>query len=283
MDTHQLAPGHRTCSGCGAAIAIRTVLRAAGPNTIVCENTGCLEVTTSPYPETSWNIPWIHVAFENAAAVASGVEAALKANGNEKTNIIALGGDGSTFDIGLQSISGMLERGHNILYVCYDNEAYMNTGVQRSGSTPYGAMTTTSPPGKLSIGENRPKKDMPAIVAAHHIPYVATASIGYYNDLEKKVKRALSIKGPKYIQIHQPCCPGWGYKDHLTVEIAKLAVKSGMWMLYEIIDGEFKLNLKPKRVPVLDYLKTQKRFKHLKEEDIAVIQKMVDDSWKGFE
>lgn len=283
MSTHQLAPGHRTCAGCGAAIAIRTVLRAAGPNTIVCENTGCLEVTTSPYPETSWNVPWIHVAFENAAAVASGVEAALKAQGNEETNIIALGGDGSTFDIGFGAISGMLERFHNILYVCYDNEAYMNTGVQRSGSTPYGAMTTTSPPGKLSFGEDRPKKDMPAIVAAHHIPYVATASIGYYNDLEKKVKKALTIKGPKYIQIHQPCCPGWGYKESKTVEIAKLAVKSGMWMLYEIIDGEFKLNLKPKRVPVEDYLKTQKRFKHLKDENIAEIQQMIDERWKEFE
>ncbi|ODS39768.1 MAG: 2-ketoisovalerate ferredoxin oxidoreductase [Candidatus Altiarchaeales archaeon WOR_SM1_79] len=282
MDSHQLSPGHRTCSGCGAATAIRTVLKAAGPNVIVCENTGCLEVTTSPYPETSWNVPWIHVAFENAAAVASGVEAALKTQGKD-TKVIALGGDGSTFDIGFGSISGMLERFHDILYVCYDNEAYMNTGIQRSASTPYGAATTTSPAGSLSIGEDRPKKDMPLIVAAHHIPYVATASIGYINDLEKKVKKALAIKGPKYIQIHQPCCPGWGYKDHLTIEIAKLAVKCGMWMLYEIVDGEFKLNLKPKRVPVTDYLKMQKRFKHLKDENIEEIQRTVDERWKGFE
>ncbi len=283
MNNHQLSQGHRTCSGCGAAIAIRTVLRAAGPNIIVCENTGCLEVTTTPYPETSWNVPWIHVAFENAPAVASGVEAAMKKLGKD-TKVIALGGDGSTFDIGFQALSGMLERGHDILYVCYDNEAYMNTGVQRSGSTPYGAMTTTSPPGKFSIGENRPKKDMPAIVAAHGVPYVATASIGYINDLEKKVKKALSIKGPKYLQINQPCCPGWGYNESNTVELAKLAVQSGMWMLYEIENGEFKLSVKPaKRVPVKDYLKMQKRFKHLKDENIAEIQKTVDDKWKKLE
>ena len=176
-----LAPGHRGCAGCGASIAVRLALKALGKDTVAVSATGCLEVMTSPYPETSWEIPWIHVAFENAGAVASGVESALRIQGKE-SNVIAFGGDGGTVDIGLQSLSGAMERGHNMTYVCYDNEAYMNTGIQRSGATPYGASTTTSPKGKSSFGEDKAKKNMPMIMAAHGIPYVATASIAYPED-----------------------------------------------------------------------------------------------------
>jgi len=651
MNDDLLAPGHRTCAGCGATIAVRIILREAGKDTIVVSPTGCLEVTTTPYPETSWRVPWIHGAFENAAAIASGVESALKARGNEHTNVIAIGGDGGTVDIGFQALSGMLERGHNIIYVCYDNEAYMNcltkdslimtenglrgitgikkgdrlyafdpdthklalreclgvydngerrvfgvetlhhslkatgnhpflvvkhngrgkestlvwktveelragdelvvlkslgegkifdfpeiefkskddykvnklneinipensnpgimeylgiylgdgwvrknrgevgfalpdpeermtllklhgeifgngfiedenevhvysvnlaafidslgfgsgaknktipdwvftlpleekeafvrglllsdgyevknseskryvsasfsllerlrlllqtmgyrvgkihkqekkagtvvverellknseygyicfsrlrdwdvkkypsqykyqnflvnneyfgvekvrevndlgvestldlqvdgahnfiangyvvhnTGVQRSGATPLYAATTTSPPGKISKGNIRRKKDMVRIAAAHGVPYTASASIGYPADLKRKVKKALKIKGPKYLHIHQPCTTGWGYPEQKTIEIAKLAVETGMWLLYEIENGEFKLNLKPKRKPVGEYLRAQKRFRHLTEEDINLLQKMTDERWEKLE
>ena len=174
-----LAPGHRACAGCGATIGVRLALKMLGENTVAVSATGCLEVITTPYPETSWKIPWIHVAFENAGAVASGVERALKAQGKDDVTVVAFAGDGGTADIGLQSLSGAMERGHNLIYICYDNEAYMNTGVQRSGATPYGASTTTTPQGKESFGENKPKKNIPMIMAAHGVPYVATASISY--------------------------------------------------------------------------------------------------------
>jgi len=259
------APGHRGCAGCGELLAARLVIEAAGPNTIIANNTGCLEVTTTPYPESSWGVPWIHSLFENAAAVASGIEAALIAQGRkEGTNIIAQGGDGSTVDIGLGLISGMMERGHDILYVCYDNEAYMNTGIQRSGATPFCAATTTSPAGKSSFGNMRPKKPMPEIMAAHGIPYSATASAAYPRDLQKKVKKALSIKGPKYIHVHVPCPTGW-YTDSVdTIKVGRLAVETGLFPLYEIENGVVTNVMKPKkRLPVEDYLKTQARFKHL--------------------
>jgi pyruvate ferredoxin oxidoreductase beta subunit len=259
------APGHRGCAGCAELLAARLVVEAAGPNTIIANNTGCLEVTTTPYPESSWGVPWIHSLFENAAAVASGIEAALKATGKkEGINIIAQGGDGSTVDIGLGLISGMMERGHDILYVCYDNEAYMNTGVQRSGATPYCASTTTSPSGEFSFGNMRPKKPMPEIMAAHGIPYSATASAAYPRDLQKKVKKALSIKGPKYLHVHVPCPTGW-YADSVdTIKIGRLAVETGLFPLYEIENGVVTNVMKPKtRPPVEEYLKTQNRFKHL--------------------
>ena len=189
-----LAPGHKACAGCGATIGVRLALKVLGENTVAISATGCLEVITTPYPETSWEIPWMHVAFENASAVASGVESALKAQGKTDTKVVVFGGDGGTADIGLQSLSGAMERGHNLIYICYDNEAYMNTGIQRSGATPYGASTTTSPHGKESFGENKPKKNMPMIMAAHGVPYVATASIAYPEDFMKKVKKAAEIE-----------------------------------------------------------------------------------------
>ncbi len=273
-----LAPGHRGCAGCGATIGVRLALKVLGENTIAVSPTGCLEVITTPYPETAWEIPWIHVAFENAAAVASGIESALKAKGKTDINVVAFGGDGGTVDIGLQALSGAMERGHNIIYICYDNEAYMNTGIQRSGSTPYGASTTTSPPGKKSFGAEKPKKNMPFIIAAHGATYVATASISYPEDFMKKVKKAKEIEGPAYIHLHQPCTTGWGFDPSKTIEVGRLAVETGAWLLYEIEEGEFKITYRPvQRRPVKEYLEAQRRFKHLTEEEKGRIQKYIDD------
>ncbi|MFH1431755.1 MAG: pyruvate synthase subunit PorB [archaeon] len=279
-----LAPGHRTCAGCGPAIATRMMLRATGPNIVICHATGCMEVTTTQYPTTSWKVPWIHVLFENACSVASGVKEALIAQGKEDVHVIAFGGDGGMADIGFRAMSGLMERGHDVLIVIYDNEAYMNTGIQRSGSTPWCASTTTTPSGKISKGKEQWKKDMVAIAVAHHIPYAATASIAFPFDLEKKIKKALSIKGPKFIQIHAPCPVGWYFESEKTIEIAKLAVDSKMWPLYEVEDGKKTVTYKPKGTPVADYLNPQKRFRHLTVDDIKEYQKRVDDYWqKNFE
>ncbi len=281
-------PGHRGCSGCGAAMVARMVLKVAGKDSIVVTPTGCLEVFSTPYPETAWRVPWIHVAFENAGAVASGIEAAIKAlrrkrgmYKDRKINVIVIAGDGGTADIGFQSLSGAMERGHNILYIMYDNEAYMNTGVQRSSSTPLFASATTSPPGKYSKGEDRPKKDMPFIMAAHGIPYVATACISYPTDFMKKVKKALSIEGPKFIHVLQPCTVGWGFPANETIEIGRLAVETGVFPLFEIENGKLKITYKPpKRKPLKEYIKRQKRFRHLTDEDIEILQKYVDERCK---
>ena len=273
-----LAPGHRGCAGCGAAIGVRLALKASGKNTVVIAATGCLEVMTTPYPETAWEVPFVHVAFENAGAVASGVERALKSQGKEDTHVVAFGGDGGSVDIGLQSISGAMERGHNITYICYDNEAYMNTGIQRSGATPWGESTTTSPSGSESFGEDRPKKNMPMIMAAHGIPYIATASIAYPEDYMRKVKKAVETKGPAYIHLNQPCTTGWGFAASKTIEVGRLGVETGFWPLYEIENGEFKVTYRPtERKPVIEYLKAQKRFKHLTENEVQIIQDYVDN------
>jgi pyruvate ferredoxin oxidoreductase beta subunit len=278
-------PGHTACAGCGQAIAARLVIEAAGPNTIVVNNTGCLEVFSTRYPESAWDVPWIHSLFENAAAVASGVEAALIYLGKkETTNVIAQGGDGGTADIGLQALSGMLERGHDILYVCYDNEAYMNTGVQRSGLTPFNTNTTTSPVGSKSTGNIRHKKPMPEIALAHGIPYVAVASAGFTQDLQRKVKKAISIKGPKYIQIHVPCPLGWRHETGMTLEVAKLAVETGLYPLIEYENGALisRRQIVPK--PVEEYLKVQGRFKHLLNNPAAIkqIQEIADNNIKKY-
>lgn len=274
-------PGHTACAGCGQAIAARLVIEASGPNTIVANNTGCLEVFSSRYPESSWDVPWIHSLFENAAAVASGIEAALIYLGKkEGVNVIAQAGDGGTADIGLQALSGMFERGHDILYICYDNEAYMNTGVQRSGLTPFDTNTTTSPAGIKSYGNIRPKKPMPEIALAHGIPYVATSSVGYLQDIQRKVKKAMSIKGPKYIQIHVPCPLGWRHEPAQTLEVAKLAVETGLYPLIEFENGALisRRHITPK--PVEEYLKAQGRFKHLLNtpDQIKKIQQIADNN-----
>jgi pyruvate ferredoxin oxidoreductase beta subunit len=278
-------PGHRACPGCGATIAVRAILEATGPDVIVVSPTGCLETFSAQYPYSPWGVPWLHVLFENAAAVASGVEAALKKRGlADKVKVIIIGGDGGTHDIGLGALSGMLERGHNVTYICYDNEAYMNTGVQRSSSTPVGAATATSPVGKQSWGKERPKKNLPAIVMAHGAPYVATASIAYPKDITRKVKQALSIQGPKYIEVHSPCPIGWGFDSSLTIELAKLAVQTGLVPIYEAFLGQpLKVRKLAKRIPVTEYLQHQKRFRHLVEgqdnqEHIALIQAIADEN-----
>ena len=282
-----LAEGHRGCQGCGEALALRQVMKVAGPNTIVCSATGCMEIVTSPYPETAWRVPWIHVAFENAAAVASGVEAGIKILQKKgrypegKVNVIAIGGDGGTADIGLQALSGALERRHNFTYVCTDNEAYMNTGIQRSSATPWGASTTTSPSGKESIGQSVPKKNLPKIVAAHDIPYLATACPSYPLDLMNKTRKALEIEGPTYLHVLSPCPTGWRHAIDMAIEMGRLAVETGVFPLYEIVNGRLKLDMvMEKRKPVIDYLKPQGRFRHLKAEQIEEIQKDVDSYYE---
>jgi len=288
FNDHLLASGHTACPGCGQSLAARLVLRAAGRNVMVVNSTGCLEVFSSKYPESAWEVPWIHSLFENTSAVAAGVEAALKITGQlDRVRVIAQGGDGSTADIGLGAISGMLERGHDVLYICYDNEAYMNTGIQRSGSTPYYARTTTSPPGKVSLGNWRPKKDVPQIALAHGIPYVAVASVGYPMDLDRKVRKALSIRGPKYVQIHVPCPLGWGTDPARTIDFARLAVLTGLYPLYEVENGELRALKIPKKVPVEEYLKEQVRFRHLfgkedRSKEIAEIQSIADQNIEKF-
>jgi len=280
-----LTPGHRACQGCGETIAVRHILKAAGPNVIVVTATGCLEVTTTPYPYTAWAVPWYHVAFENAAAVASGIESALKSLmrkkiiPEKKIHVICFAGDGGTADIGLQALSGALERGHDFLYVCLDNEAYMNTGIQRSSSTPYGAWTTTSPPGKARpAGQMTFKKDLPTIVAAHGIPYVATATVSYPLDLINKAKKGLEVNGPAYLHVYTPCAPGWRIPSEKVIQVSRLGVQTGVFPLYEIENGQFRLTVKlGRRKPVTEYLKMQGRFRHLSDKDIEVIQRFVDE------
>ncbi|MDP8233450.1 MAG: thiamine pyrophosphate-dependent enzyme [Candidatus Saelkia tenebricola] len=265
MQENLFVSGHTACAGCGQSMAARIVLNAAGSNTIVTNATGCLEVFSTGFPHTSWCVPWIHSLFENSAAVASGVEVALRHLGKkDKINVIAQGGDGGTADIGLQALSGMLERGQDILYVMYDNEAYMNTGIQRSGMTPAYASTTTTPAGKLSLGNPRPKKTMAAICAAHNIPYVGTASVGYIRDLERKVKKAFSIKGPKFLHIFVPCPLGWRHGADLTDKVGKLVVETGLFPIVEYENGKLVNTMKLKELkPIEEFLKIQGRFKHL--------------------
>jgi len=276
--------GHRLCAGCLAGTIMRHLTKVAGPNTIIVNATGCLEVASTIYPYTAWKVPWIHVAFENAASVASGVEVAIKIlkkkgliKEGKKINVIAVAGDGGTYDIGFQALSGMLERGHKVMYVLYDNEAYMNTGIQRSGGTPLYAWTTTTPVGRVWKGERRPKKPIVDIVAAHRIPYVATANPAYILDMVNKFKRGLEVEGPAFIHVIQPCVAGWRIDPAKAVEVARLAIQTAMWINYEIDHGEFRVTTRvPKRKPVKEYLKLQGRFRHLTDKEIEEIQKFVD-------
>ncbi len=283
-----LSYGHRACQGCGELLSVRLITKAIGPDMIIANATGCLEIVTSSFPDSAWRVPWIHVAFENAAAVASGVESAikvLKRKGklpkDRNITVLAFAGDGGTADIGLQALSGALERGHNFVYVCYDNEAYMNTGIQRSSSTPFGASTTTSPAGKKSIGQHTKKKNLPEIAVAHGIPYVATGCPAYPYDLMNKARKAAAIEGPAYLHVFSPCPTGWRTLSDDAIEIGRLAVKTGVFPLYEVENGKYKLNVKSRElIPVEEYLKTQGRFRHLKEEHIKIIQEEVNKNYE---
>jgi len=280
-------PGHRACIGCAEALAVRLVCKALGSNVIIANATGCMEIISSQIPFTSWGVPWIHTLFENTAAVASGIESARKAMQRkgkipaDNTKIVAIGGDGATSDIGLQAISGAFERGHNMIYVCFDNEAYMNTGIQRSSATPFGASTTTSPAGKMSTGQFSWKKDMPAIAVAHKIPYVATACHSYPFDLMDKVKKAVSVEGPSYIHVLSVCPTGWRCPPDLAVRIGRLAVQTGVFPLYEVENGKYKMSMDfPKLRPMTDYTSLQGRFRHLSEEMLAGIQQRVIEEYQ---
>jgi pyruvate ferredoxin oxidoreductase beta subunit len=277
------APGHRSCQGCAEALAVRLVAKALGNNVVVCAATGCMEIVSSPLPYTSWRVPWLHVAFENTGATLSGAEAGFRAlirKGkltDKGTVFLGMGGDGATADIGLQALSGAFERGHNFVYVCYDNEAYMNTGIQRSSSTPFGAATTTSPAGKAKpIGQVTWKKNMPRIAVAHNIPYVATACSSYPLDLIQKIEKAAAKHGPAYVHILSVCPTGWRIPPDRAIWIGRLAVETGVFPLYEVEDGKYKITHQVDELrPVEDYLKPQGRFRHLTPEMIETIQKRV--------
>lgn len=282
------APGHRACIGCGEVLALRMVCKALGKDVIIANATGCMEIVSSPFPNTSWRVPWIHTLFENTAAVASGIESAVKilqkkgtiAAGRQIT-VVAMAGDGGTSDIGFQALSGALERGHNFIYVCFDNEAYMNTGIQRSSATPFGAMTTTSPPGKTSIGQKTKKKNLPEIAVAHDIPYVATANPSYPKDLANKVQKAKGINGAKYLHVYSACPTGWRCATDLSIELGRLAVETGIFPLYEVEHGIYRLTKKISRIkPVSEYLKLQGRFRHLTDDIREQIQKQVDHDYQ---
>jgi pyruvate ferredoxin oxidoreductase beta subunit len=282
------ASGHRACHGCGMAIAVRHILKATGKNVIVVTPTGCLETFSSPYGYSPWRVPWIHHLFENGPAIATGVAAALIAQNRNKERVIAIGGDGSTFDIGFGALSGMMERGDDVLYICMDNGAYMNTGGQRSSASPLYSSTSTDPAGKKSSGKFQKKKDLPAIMAAHGAPYVATASVAYLKDLQKKVKKAMTYHGPRYIQIDSTCPSVWGFPSDRTLEVARLGVQSGLVPLFEMEEGRLTRARKIKeKIPVENYLKTQKRFRHLftREEGdkiVKAIQALADENINRF-
>jgi pyruvate ferredoxin oxidoreductase beta subunit len=285
--TENFTSGHRACQGCAEALAVRLVLKALGRDTIVAMSTGCMEIISSPLPLTSWKVPWIHNAFENSAAVISGCESGMKAMMRKgklpakKINFVGMGGDGATADIGIGALSGALERGHDMIYVCYDNEAYMNTGIQRSSSTPFGASTTTTPAGKASMGQHTQKKNMATIAVAHNIPYVATACSSFPFDLMEKVERASKIVGPAYVHILSVCPTGWRIQPNEAIKYGRLAVDACVFPLYEVVNGKYRLTYQPQRViPVKDYLGGQGRFRHLTDKEIEQIQVSVNSDYQ---
>lgn len=288
----RLAPGHRLCAGCAEPAAVRQILHAIETPVVVGTATGCLEVSTTVYPYTSWRVPWIHSAFENVSTTIAGAEAAFKAlkragkiPEDRQITFIAFGGDGASYDIGLQWISGMLERGHKVIYVCLNNEAYMNTGIQRSGATPRGAHTTTSPAGEVLPGKTQWRKPFTRIMAAHDIPYVAQASPHNYRDLMMKAKKAAAVDGPAVLNVLVPCPRGWRHESDQTMAIAKLAADTCYWPLYEVDHGKTIVNYKPReKLPVTEWLKAQGRFRHLFRPAYAgllqEIQAKVDEEWE---
>jgi pyruvate ferredoxin oxidoreductase beta subunit len=279
-----LRGGHALCQGCGIPVVVRTILNTIETPVVVVNATGCLEVATTRYPTTAWNVPWLHVAFENAAAVASGVESAYRALDRRRAlpqdgpvTFVALAGDGGTYDIGLQALSGALERGHRFLFVCYDNEAYMNTGVQRSGATPLGARTTTSGVGADAWGKAQQRKDMTAIAVAHHIPYVAQAAASHWHDLSEKAQRAAHADGPAFLNVLTNCPVGWGHEPRLALDVLNAAVDSCYWPLYEVVDGRYRITYVPEEIrPVVDWLRPQARFAHLFAPDAAPLAEEIE-------
>ncbi len=288
----RLAPGHRLCAGCAEPTVVRQILHAIDQPVVISTATGCLEVSTSNFPFTSWNVPWIHSAFENAATTITGAEAAFKAlkragkiPEDKEIVFLAFGGDGASYDIGLQFISGALERGHKFIYVCFNNEAYMNTGIQRSGATPRGAHTTTSPAGEVIPGKTQWRKPFTRIMAAHDIPYVAQTAPHNYRDLMTKVKKAVAADGPAVLNVLAPCPRGWRYPSDQTMAVSQLAAETCYWPLYEVDHGKTVVNYKPrKKKPVADWLKIQGRFRHLFRPSNAglleEIQAKVDEEWE---
>jgi len=287
----RLAPGHRLCAGCGASIIVRQMMAAIDDPVVLANATGCLEVATTIYPYTAWRVPWIHNAFENAASTISGVEAAYRSMvrqgkiEDENVKFIAYGGDGGTYDIGLQALSGAVERGHQFLYVCYDNGAYMNTGIQRSSATPFGAHTTTSPAGKVVPGKKQFRKDLTKIMAAHDIPYVAQAAPSKWRDLMEKTRKAVNCNGPAFMNVLSSCNRGWRHGTDETIEVTQLAVDTCYWPLYEVEDGEWRLTYKPReKLPIKKWLERQGRFRHLfKPQNRHLIEQMqveIDRRWE---
>jgi pyruvate/2-oxoacid:ferredoxin oxidoreductase beta subunit len=270
--------GHLACQGCGAVLAMRDVLKALGPKTALCIPACCWSVIDGPFPHSTLGVSVFHCAFETAAASASGLKAGLEMVGDTETTVVAWAGDGGTFDIGIQALSGAAERNEDIIYVCYDNEAYMNTGIQRSSATPYGAWTTTTP---VKHFKTRPKKDIDAIMAAHRIPYQATASVAFLEDLYKKVKKAMGIKGTRFFHIYAPCPAGWKSRPEDTIKLARLAVQTTLFPIFEVENGEkYTLNIQVKEPkPMKDYIRLQGRFRHLKDEQIQEIQENVNRRW----
>ena len=273
-----LASGHLACPGCAAPVAMNLVLKALGPQTVVTLPACCWSIIAGPWPQSSLRVPLFHTAFETGGAVASGIKAGLAARGDTETTVIAWAGDGGTFDIGLQALSGAAERNEDLIYFCYDNEAYMNTGIQRSSATPWGAWTTTTPTGEP---EATPKKDMVSILAAHGIPYIATASVAYPVDLVEKVKRARTIRGTRFIHILAPCPPGWKTQNDETIDLARQAVQTRVFPLFEVENGRnWRLTVDHAGEPVAPYIRRQARFKHLTDEQVERIQADVDDRWE---
>lgn len=287
----KLAPGHRLCAGCGEGIVLRQLLAAIDDPVILGCATGCLEIATSIYPFSSWRVPWIHNAFENVSTTIAGAEAAYRSLVRQGKiedrgiKFIAIGGDGATYDIGLQWISGAFERGHKFLYLCLNNEAYMNTGIQRSGATPLGASTTTSPAGEVIPGKIQWRKPITKIMAAHDIPYVAQVSPSHWRDLMQKTQKALAADGPSFINAFTSCNRGWRHDTDQTIEISRLAVDTCYWPLYEVENGVWRLTYKPKeKRPAEEFLKAQGRFRHLFQPKfrhiIEEFQAKVDEEWE---
>ncbi len=273
--------GHKACAGCGGSLAVRIALKVLGENTILVEPAGCMSAVSFNYPQMSFANNAIISAFAGTGAVMSGLKAGAEAMGLKDYHVLGIAGDGGTADIGIQALSGLIDRNDDVIYICYDNEAYMNTGIQKSGLTPFGATTTTTPAGSRVKGNVRTKKNLFEIVAAHGIPYAATASVGYIEDFANKVKRASEVKGTSFIHVLAPCPTGWGVDTSETIDIAREIVDTGLWYLAEYYDNELHLNMKPKALDgVKHYIRRQNRFKHLSDEDIEKIIRERDKTWE---